>query len=165
MIPSRNALQIRRHMQNMLVPCEPMSSNRPAAAASVAVFRDDTVLLVERGKGMGGVWSLPGGHIEFGETASAAAAREVAEETGLAYDEAGLAAVHDVILRDAAGVATAHYVIAVYFGTWRGGEPRPAGDSRSARFVPIADLPAMTLTEGARAIILRAAGLLRALEA
>lgn len=132
------------------------------AAASAAIFHDDAVLLVERGKGMRGVWSLPGGHIEFGETASAAAAREVAEETGIIFYEAGLAAVHDVILRDAAGAIAAHYVIAVYFGTWRSGEPRPASDIRDARFVPIAAVPALTLTEGAHAIILRAASLLRA---
>lgn len=139
-----------------------MSFDRPTAAASAVVFRDDTVLLVERGKGMRGVWSLPGGHIELGETASAAAAREVAEETGVVFDEAGLAAVHDVILQDAAGTVTGHYVITVYFGTWRAGEPRPASDIREAKFVPVADVPSFTLTEGAHAIILRAASSLKA---
>jgi mutator protein MutT len=56
----------------------------PRCAASAAIFRGSTVLLVQRGKGaLKGLWSLPGGHIEPGETARAAAVREVREETGV----------------------------------------------------------------------------------
>ena len=58
------------------------------------------VLIVERGKGgMQGLWSLPGGHIEAGERASAAAIREVHEETGITAEILGLVDVHDVILQ------------------------------------------------------------------
>ena len=47
----------------------------PRAAASAAIFRGQEVLLVRRGKGgpLAGLWSLPGGHIEPGEPARAAA--------------------------------------------------------------------------------------------
>ena len=49
----------------------------PRCAASAAIFRGSTVLLVQRSKGaLRGLWSLPGGHIEAGETARAAAVRE-----------------------------------------------------------------------------------------
>ena len=55
----------------------------PRSGTSAAVFRGDEVLLIERAKGaLKGQWSLPGGHIEAGETARAAARREVREETG-----------------------------------------------------------------------------------
>jgi ADP-ribose pyrophosphatase YjhB (NUDIX family) len=49
------------------------------------VVKKDKVLLVKRGKGMrqAGKWALPGGFIEWGETASEAALREIFEETGV----------------------------------------------------------------------------------
>jgi 8-oxo-dGTP diphosphatase len=51
-----------------------------------AVVHDDTgrLLMIRRGTDPGrGRWSLPGGRCEAGETAAAAAVREVREETGL----------------------------------------------------------------------------------
>jgi len=130
------------------------SDARPVAAASAAIFRDRAVLLVERGKGaLAGIWSLPGGHIEPGETAAAAALREVGEETGVTARLFGLADVRDVIRRDASGLLTAHYLIAVYYGIWLAGEPVAGGDSRTARFVELADLDSYQLTENAIDII------------
>ncbi|MCL4765937.1 MAG: NUDIX hydrolase [Hyphomicrobiaceae bacterium] len=126
----------------------------PRAAASAAVFRGGAVLLVERGKPpAGGVWSLPGGHIEPGETAREAARREVAEETGVTAELLGLADVHDVIIRDAAGALTAHYLLAVFYGRWLAGEPMAATDCRDARFVALGDVGSYPLTPGAQRII------------
>jgi 8-oxo-dGTP diphosphatase len=136
----------------------------PRPAASAAIFRDGQVLIAERGKGaMLGVWSLPGGHIEPGERAMAAALREVKEETGVEAELLGLADVHDVLIRNDSGLLTAHYVIAVYFGRWRGGEPVAGEESRDARFVPLDQLESFTMTPGAQAIIARAWKLLEAL--
>ena len=54
----------------------------PILGASACIWRDGQVLLIKRGKAPGkGLWSLPGGKIEGGETAEAAAARELFEET------------------------------------------------------------------------------------
>jgi 8-oxo-dGTP diphosphatase len=56
----------------------------PIHAASACIWRGGRVLLVKRGKPPGqGLWSLPGGKIEAGETALQAAQREVLEETGI----------------------------------------------------------------------------------
>jgi ADP-ribose pyrophosphatase YjhB (NUDIX family) len=131
----------------------PPAAIRPRAAASAAIFRGRAVLLAERGKGPPGVWSLPGGHIEAGETAMAAAAREVAEETGIAASILGLADVVDVILRDEAGEVSAHYVLAVYYGVAGDGLPVAASDCRTARFVALDDLDDYALTGTARRII------------
>jgi ADP-ribose pyrophosphatase YjhB (NUDIX family) len=130
----------------------------PRAAASAAIFRGDSVLLVERGSGpSAGAWSLPGGHIEPGETAAAAALREVREETGLAVELVGLADVRDVVRRDSTGALLAHYLIAVYYGRWREGEPVAGSDSRTARFVPLDEIDRYPLTEGTARIIRNAA--------
>jgi ADP-ribose pyrophosphatase YjhB (NUDIX family) len=134
----------------------------PRAGASAAVFRNDRVLLVERAKGaLAGQWSLPGGHIEAGETAAAAAIREVLEEAGVSARTVGLAGVHDVILRGEDGMLSAHYLLAVYAADWLAGEPVAASDSRSARFVPLADLGRLRLTPGAAELIARAHAILR----
>lgn len=133
----------------------------PRACASAAIFRDGAVLLVERGKGpRRGLWSLPGGHIEPGETAIAAAAREVAEETGVSARILGLADVNDVIVNDAAGTLTAHYVISVFYGAWVAGEPAAASDTHMARFVPVDAIEEYTLTPNAPRIIRAAAALM-----
>lgn len=129
----------------------------PRAAASAAIFRGRTVLLAERGQGpRKGVWSLPGGKIEPGETAAAAAVREIAEETGLAVELAGLLDVHDAIIRDAAGRLEAHYLIAVYYGLCRSGAPVAASDISDARFVALDEVVRYRLTDGALRLIAEA---------
>jgi 8-oxo-dGTP diphosphatase len=133
----------------------------PRPGASIAVFRGRSVLLVERAKGIRrGYWSLPGGHIEPGETARAAALRELAEETGVEAEIAGLVDVHDVLLYGDGGELAAHYVLAVYYGRWRQGEPKPSSDVAQALFVPLDALGGYTLTEGGRAVVTRAWSLL-----
>lgn len=132
----------------------------PRPAASAVVFCGQSVLLVERGKGApAGIWSLPGGHIEPGEKAIDAARREVREETGLDPTLQGLVDVHDVLLRDTSGMLTAHYVLAVYFGTVTGGTPVAASDARAAAFHPLSSLQSLTLTPGARRLITEAQAL------
>jgi 8-oxo-dGTP diphosphatase len=55
---------------------------QPILGASACIWHDGKVLLIQRGKQPGkGLWSLPGGKIEIGETAESAAARELFEET------------------------------------------------------------------------------------
>ncbi len=132
----------------------------PRAAASVVVLRDRHVLLVQRGKGaLAGYWSFPGGHIEPGESAAAAAKREVLEETGVEVRIDDVVEVHDVILRDHDGHLTTHYVISVFCGCWVAGEPRAASDVRQALFVDLNEVGSRRLTEGVERIIAKAARL------
>jgi len=129
----------------------------PRCGASAAIFRGGEVLLVERGKGaLQGQWSLPGGHIEPGERARAAALREVREEAGIAAEIAGLLDIHEVLLRDGGGELAAHYLIAVFFGRWIAGDPVAGSDAPAARFVAIDALASYPLTDGAAALIARA---------
>ncbi len=129
----------------------------PKAAASIALFRQDSVLLVLRTKApRAGLWSLPGGHIEPGETAAAAALRELREETGLDATVDGLVDILDVIMHDDDGQLRAHYLLAVHFGRWRAGEPLAASDAGDARFIPMSRLDEFPLTPGAKRLISQA---------
>lgn len=59
-------------------------SQRSPNAASVALIDRDKVLLIQRArKPYFGMWSLPGGRLEPGETPEQAAEREILEEVGL----------------------------------------------------------------------------------
>jgi ADP-ribose pyrophosphatase YjhB (NUDIX family) len=88
---------------------------------SAAIFRDNKVLLVRRARSPAkGIYSLPGGRVEFGETLHAALHREVTEETALKIEIAGLAAWREVMpTADGGG----HYVILSFAARWRAGEP------------------------------------------
>ena len=56
------------------------------ATACAVIERDNKVLLVKRNhEPFNGYWTLPGGHIDFGETAEKAVIREVKEESGLTF--------------------------------------------------------------------------------
>jgi 8-oxo-dGTP diphosphatase len=137
--------------------CVPDRLVWPRAGASIAVVREESVLLVERGKPpLAGVWSLPGGHIEPGETAAAAALRELREETGICADLAGLIDISDVIQHDRLGRLEAHYLLAVYWARWQSGRPAAASDARRARFVPVRALDSYPLTPRTRTFAQRA---------
>jgi ADP-ribose pyrophosphatase YjhB (NUDIX family) len=135
----------------------------PRAASSAVLFRYESVLLIERGSGIyEGLWSLPGGAIEIGETAEEAARREVEEETGLIAKIEGLAGVHDVIDHDEDGKVVLQYVIATYYGRADDGEPRARDDAREARFVALDKVKDLKLTEGTQFVIEHAWQLLAA---
>lgn len=57
---------------------------RPGVGVGVIVKKDNKILLQQRKRSHGtGTWSLPGGHIEYGETPEVTAAREAKEEANV----------------------------------------------------------------------------------
>jgi len=85
-----------------------------------------------------GQWSLPGGRIELGETAAAAALRELTEETGVTAELLGLIDVVDGIFTSReAGQTTRHYLMIDYAARWISGEPVAGDDAAEARFVTL----------------------------
>ncbi len=107
----------------------------PRPGASVVVFRGDEVLLVRRGKRpYHGFWSLPGGEIQWGETAADAARRELKEETGLLALNLTLGDVADGILKDDTGTVMSHYTIIVFATRDVEGVLAPASDAAAVGF-------------------------------
>ena len=108
-----------------------MTTATPVPCAGVVCLRGDEVLLIRRGTAPRlGQWSIPGGRIEWGEGAAAAALRELAEETGVEADLLGLIDVVDG-LYPAEGK---HYVLVDFAARWRAGEPLAGDDAAEARF-------------------------------
>ncbi len=110
---------------------------RPVPAAGVVCLRGREVLLIRRGSAPRlGEWSLPGGRIEWGETAAAAALRELAEETGVEAELIGLLDVVDGLFPDPEGRLDRHYLLIDFAARWISGEPRAGDDASDARFWP-----------------------------
>ena len=124
----------------------------PKLGASACVWKDGKVLLVQRAKPPVGLWSLPGGHVEFGETAVAAAQRELLEESGVTADLTAFVGLYEIIREKPAF----HYAIACYGGIWRSGEAHASSDALDARWLAPSELDSLDFVPNVRDAIARA---------
>jgi ADP-ribose pyrophosphatase YjhB (NUDIX family) len=123
----------------------------------VVLLRGDEVLLVRRGKAPAlGAWSLPGGAQELGETAEAAARRELLEETGLLVGALRLVAHVDSIHKDPAGRVQFHYTILDFVGAYEGGVAVAGDDVSEVVWARAEEFDRYKLWDEARRIILLA---------
>ena len=136
----------------------------PMVGIGAVVLRGDSVLLVRRGKPPAiGSWSIPGGAQEVGETAEAAARRELLEETGVEVGPLHLLTHVDSITRDPAGRVQYHYTILDFAAEWLSGEPTAGSDVTDAAFFAFDALGPLKLwTEAHRVIHLARAHRARA---
>jgi 8-oxo-dGTP diphosphatase len=96
----------------------------PILAVSAAIIRDGKVLIVRRARPpAAGLYTLPGGGVEVGETLVEAVVREVREETALAVEPVALAGYREAIARDGDGRVEMHFVILPFAARWIAGEP------------------------------------------
>ena len=105
-----------------------------------------------------GLWGFPGGHVEPGETALDAAARELAEETGvIARPHAYLDNI-DVIERGADGALRFHFLLAAVLCDYVSGQPVAADDALDAGWMPVAEVLSGQLPQSASvAVVLQKA--------
>jgi ADP-ribose pyrophosphatase len=123
----------------------------------------DRVLLVQRGhEPSQGLWSIPGGLVNLGETVQEAAVREVREECGVDVAAGDVVAVAEVILRDdasdGAGRVRYHYVLVDLAARYLGGELAPADDADAVRWVARHELDQLPMTSGARDVLRKVLG-------
>lgn len=122
-----------------------MKMDRTFTAARVGVgaviINDGKVLLVQRGNAPGkGLWAIPGGSVELGETLQAAAEREILEETGVVIRAGEPIHAFDLIENNESGILKFHYVIIDLRAEYISGVPIAADDAEDARWLAPEDL-------------------------
>ena len=128
--------------------------HQPRVAVGAVVFRDNRVLLVKRGKAPAqGLWSIPGGSVELGETLQGAAEREIREETGLIIKAREPFFTFDVIDRDDTGQIRFHYVIVDLMADYVSGDIRAGDDALGARWVSSDEIKDLNLSEMTRKLL------------
>ncbi|MGH3192795.1 MAG: NUDIX hydrolase [Streptosporangiaceae bacterium] len=121
-----------------------MSGTEIPCVGAVVKDAQGRLLLIKRGHEPGaGLWSLPGGRIEPGETDAQALVREMLEETGLTVEPGRLIGSVKRPGRGGDVIDIRDYAATVISGTLRAGD-----DAADARWVSAADLGSLAVTEG-----------------
>lgn len=120
-------------------------------AASVALFLDGKILLIERAyEPMAGYWTLPGGRVEPDETYAECAIREIEEELGLR-----LTGVLPVTTQ-----TSEHFSIHVFTSRMPAQTPHPSDEITNWNWISLNDLGALKTTPGLTQIIKKAQSIL-----
>lgn len=139
--PACGATLVRRddrgHPRPTCPQCGFIYYRNPVPAAGVILTSPEGVLLVKRRYApRAGAWCLPAGFMEYGESPTRCAVRELREETGLAARLTGLFGVyagHDD--------PRVRAVLILYRGRRVGGRLTPGDDALQARWFPLDRLP------------------------
>jgi ADP-ribose pyrophosphatase YjhB (NUDIX family) len=135
---------------------------RPYLAVSAAVFRDGRVLIVRRARPPAhGLYTLPGGGVELGETLEDAVVREIREETALAIAPLELVGFRQAIVRDASGRVERHFVVLPFAARFVGGEIALNEELAEAQWLMPSEISGLKTTEGLAAIVAAAAERIR----
>ena len=130
----------------------------PIVGVAAVVLRDRHVLLVQRGREPAkGLWGLPGGMLELGETLAEGVRREVLEECGVEIEVGPLVGVFEPMQRDGDDRLRYHYVVLDYLARYVSGELQAADDADDAQWVALEKLERLPMLAETRAIIRTAA--------
>lgn len=126
-------------------PAAPQANSLVVGSSAVVVDDEGRILLQRRSDS--GNWALPGGAMDIGETLAESAVREVKEETGfdvrverivgIYSDPAHVFAYSDGEVRQEFNICLAATIV--------GGEMAVSHESTDVRFVPLAEVPSLTM--------------------
>ena len=119
--------------QAMCPVCKFVFYLNPKVVAGTIPEQDGRVLLTRRSINPGhGLWTFPGGFVDFGESVTDAAVRETLEETGLAVDLTGLLNVYSY---------PGSPVIIVYTARVTGGTLTPCAENDRLEWMAPGEIP------------------------
>ena len=125
---------------------------QPIVGVGAVIINDNQVLLVKRAKPpKQGLWCIPGGKVEFGETLQQAAEREIKEETGVLIKAGDPVYVFDLI----DGENGFHYVIIDLLSDYISGTPKAADDAEAAKWFSLDDINCREVDHETRKLIQR----------
>lgn len=125
----------------------------PKLDVRAAVFDGAKILLAREASD--GKWSLPGGWVDFGESAARAAERETLEETGFVCQARKLIAVWDRNRHEHPPMLLHVYKL-FFWCELRGGEAKPSHETTAVGFFGLDELPELSTARVTTAQIARA---------
>ena len=131
LLEARSPEEVQAQFQDNLVHFSPQ------AGADAVALREDALLLIQRSDN--GLWALPGGLVNVGETLAEASCRELWEEAGLRGKAVGLLAILDSrIWKSGTKVQLYHVIFQVEVDE---GSPKPGPEALDVGFFPEEALP------------------------
>jgi ADP-ribose pyrophosphatase YjhB (NUDIX family) len=133
-------------------------TSRPELGVSTAVFRDGRVLLAQRAVGsLAGLWSLPGGRVEFGERLEETALRELQEEVQVTAEIVDFAGYVEVMPRTGPQF---HFLVMVFAARWVSGEPQTGPEASGVVWADPITLDGLPVTDDLHRVVGQAAALI-----
>lgn len=135
------------------------SRHFPVATVGGLIYDDDGRVLLVKTRKWSGLYGIPGGKIDYGETMEAAFAREVREETGLAIREIEFVLNQDCI-EHPEFYRPRHYILVNYRARTSGSRPAVALNHEGVEWLwaTPAEAMALPLNGPTRVLLERAAG-------
>jgi 8-oxo-dGTP diphosphatase len=129
------------------------STRSPRLGASVALWKDGSVLLVKRKAGpYAGKWALPGGNVAFGERMAEAAERELLEETGVRAKIGRPVGIFEILMDEP---VPAHFVVMAFAADYESGEAKAADDAAEVKWMNEREMVTADITPQSRDAIAR----------
>jgi ADP-ribose pyrophosphatase len=129
-------------------------TGQPIVGVGAIVFREGKILLVKRARDPGrGLWAIPGGRLEYGETLQQATEREILEETGITIRAGEPYYTFDLIERDESGGIRFHYVIVDLLAEYVAGELQGNDEVEDLRWVGPEELGRLEVSSKTRELL------------
>ena len=127
---------------------------KPIVGVGAIVVKEGNVLLVKRAAPPSrGLWAIPGGSLELGETLQRGAEREILEETGIQIRAGAPVYAFDFLEYDSENKLHYHFVVVDMNAEYVAGEVQAADDALDARWVSPEDLPGMPVSKNTLKIL------------